>query len=109
MTVKEIAENLGFKLLAGEDGIENEVEGVYTCDLLSWVMGYAKEEHMWFTVMGNLNSIAVASLRDISAIVLTENASLDDNAKSKADQIGMPVYVTDKDSASAVIAVNALL
>ena len=41
MTVKEVAERLGFSLLAGEESYGREVESVYCCDLLSFVMGRA--------------------------------------------------------------------
>lgn len=103
MTVQEIANKLNFKLLAGEDGVTNQVESLYTCDLLSLVMGSATENQLWFTVMGNVNAIAVATLKDVSAIVLTDNASLDEEAKTRANQVGMAVYVTEKDSATALI------
>lgn len=109
MTVREIAEKLQFKLLAGEGGIDNVVTSVYTCDLLSWVMVNAKENQIWFTVIGNTNSIAVATLKGVSCIVLTENASLDEDAKARAEQMNIPVFVTEKDSASALILTDKLL
>lgn len=92
MTVKEIAEKLGWKLLAGEEGQDNQAEGCYIGDLLSWVMGRAHAGNVWLTVMGNLNAIAVAALADTSCIVLCEDAALDADAKSRADREGIPVY-----------------
>ena len=68
MTVKEMAEACGWKLLAGEEGQDNEVDGCYVGDLLSWVMGRAQAGNVWLTVMGNLNAIAVAALADTSCM-----------------------------------------
>ena len=82
MTVKEMAGALGWKLLAGEDGQDNEADGCYVGDLLSWVMGRAQAGNVWLTVMGNLNAIAVAALADTSCIVLCEDSALDADAKT---------------------------
>lgn len=92
MTVKEMAEACGWKLLAGEDGQDNEIDGCYVGDLLSWVMGRAQAGNIWLTVMGNLNAIAVAALADTSCIVLCEDSALDADAKNRADMQGIPVY-----------------
>ena len=92
MTVKEMAEALGWNLLAGEDGADNLIDGCYVGDLLSWVMARAQSGNVWITVMGNVNAIAVATLTDVSCIVLTENAALDQDAAKKAEMQGIPVY-----------------
>lgn len=95
MTIQELAGVCGWKLLAGEDGQDNPVDGCYVGDLLSWVMGRAQSGNVWLTVMGNLNAIAVAALADTSGIVLCEDAALDADAKKRADMQGIPVYVCE--------------
>ncbi len=66
---------------------EREVLGGYSGDLLSWVMGRAKSDYAWITIMTNVNVLAVASLADVSCIIITENAEISDElisiAKSK--------------------------
>ncbi len=89
------------KIVAPDE--DREISGIYAGDLLSWVIGRAKEDDIWFTVMGNVNAIAVASLADCTAIVLTEGSLLDDDAKEKAISAGINVYKTDKTTAAAVI------
>ena len=69
MTVKEVAERLGFSLLAGEASYGREVESVYCCDLLSFVMGRAPADSAWVTVMGNVNAMAVSMLADRKSVV----------------------------------------
>ena len=47
-------------------------------------MSHAKCGDCWFTVMGNVNAVAVAVLSDCAAIVLCENSTLDGDALEKA-------------------------
>ena len=94
MTVKELCEKLELKILV-EGDLDREITGGYCGDLLSWVMGRAKENSVWLTVMGNVNAIAVAVLADVSAIVLTENSALDSEALERAKQRGVNIYSTE--------------
>lgn len=96
MQIKEMAQKLDWKLLAGAEAEENEVTGCYLGDLLSWVMGRAQSGDVWITVMGNVNAIAVAVLTDVSAIVLADNAALDEEARIKAEAQGVAVYSSEK-------------
>lgn len=98
MTVGRLAEKLELELLAGGRGIKNEIKGGYTGDLLSWVMGRAKSGDALITVMGNVNAVAVAVLAELSCIVLAENAALDDEARQKAEQQGVPVLRSEKNA-----------
>lgn len=97
MTVLEFAEKFNMKLLTGDEP-GREIKDCYIGDLLSWVMGRAPADSAWLTVMGNINSIAVATLADVSCIVLVENAPLDDNARQKAEMHGVNILATDKNS-----------
>ncbi len=99
MTVKELKESLDLKYLCGDElAEEKDINGCYCGDLLSWVMSRAEEGNVWLTVMGNVNSIGVAVLADISCIILTENASLDEDAKTRAEQQGVIILTTPKNS-----------
>ena len=99
MTVNELKQALDLKYLCGEE-IDNkkEIDGCYCGDLLSWVMSRAEPGNIWLTVMGNVNSIGVAVLADISCIVLTENAALDEDALNRANQQGVIILTTNKNS-----------
>ena len=82
MTVQDIIEKLNLKVFV-EGDVDREVTDCYIGDLLSWVMGRAPADSAWLTVMGNINSIAVATLADVSCIILVENAALDADAKGR--------------------------
>ncbi len=108
MNLKDVVNHFSFTPLVVEDEDRN-IAGIYAGDLLSWVMGRAKEDDLWFTVMGNTNAIAVASLADCTAIVLTEGAGLDEDAKQRAISAGVNVYATDKTTAQAIIHISKYL
>lgn len=97
MTVRESIEKLNLNILV-EGDLQREITDCYIGDLLSWVMGRAPEDSAWLTVMGNINAIAVATLADVSCIVLTENAALDDNAKAKAQAVGVTILQSEENS-----------
>lgn len=95
MNMQQLAEKLGWKRLTECDGADRDVCGCYCGDLLSWVMGRAKADDVWLTVMGNINAIAVATLADVSGIVLVESAALDAEALMRANQQEVAIYATE--------------
>lgn len=99
MTVNELKEKLQLTYLCGENiAHEKEIDGCYCGDLLSWVMSRAESGNIWLTVMGNVNSIGVAVLADISCIILTENAPLDEDAKKRAEENDVVILTSQKNS-----------
>lgn len=93
MTTTKLQASCGFVPQTGED--TRPIEGIFCGDLLSWAMGRAKAGDAWFTVMGNVNTIAVASLADCACVVLCHDATLDENARQRAQQQGIWVFTTD--------------
>ena len=58
-------------------------------------MSKAPADGVWVTVMGNKNTLAVASLTDIACIVLAEGVSLDEGTLAKAKEEGIAVLATE--------------
>ena len=108
MTVNELKEKLNLKVLV-EDDLDREVTDCYVGDLLSWVMGRAPADSAWLTVMGNINSIAVATLADVACIILVENAALDENARVKADMHGVNILTTPENSYRLAVEISKLI
>lgn len=108
MTVKELIDKLDLTILV-EDDLDREVTDCYVGDLLSWVMGRAPADSAWLTVMGNINSIAVATLADVSCIILVENAALDDNARQKAEMHGVNILTTEENSYRLAVKISGLI
>ena len=78
MTVSQLVTNLSLDVLA-LPAPTREVVGVYAGDLLSWVMGRAEEGNAWATIMTNQNVLAVATLTDVSCVIICENCAVDQN------------------------------
>ena len=108
MTVKDFIEKQNLKVLV-EGELDREITSCYIGDLLSWVMGRAPEDSAWLTVMGNIKSIAVANLADVSCIVLVENAALDDEAKAKAEMHGVTILSTDLNSYELAVELSKMI
>jgi hypothetical protein len=85
MTVQELSEKCGFSAVALPCP-SKEVNGCYIGDLLSWVMGRAKENDAWITIMSNQNVIAVASLADVACVILAEGVTADPELVSLATE-----------------------
>lgn len=110
MNVKQLQEQLDLTFLCGEAiAPEKEINGCYCGDLLSWVMSRAEAGNIWLTVMGNVNSIGVAVLADISCIILTENAALDEDAKKRAEENDVVILTTSKNSYSVAAEISRLI
>ncbi len=87
MTVEKLAEALNWKAISLSEP-DREITGGYCGDLLSWVMGRAESGDCWFTIMSNINVVAVAHLTDVACVVFTEGvmpeASVIERAKTNA-------------------------
>lgn len=108
MTVREFAGKIGLQT-AVEADLDREITGGYCGDLLSWVMSRAQSGDCWFTVMGNINAVAVSVLADCACIVLCENAPLDDAAKQKAQQQGVNILLSEQNAYTLSSALSKLL
>lgn len=108
MTIQNFAQQLGFNTLCMPEP-EREINGVYIGDLLSWVMGKAESGNVWITIMSNMNIMAVASLTDVSAILLTENVEPDADALKTAEAKGINILSTPLSSYEAAAKIAGAL
>jgi predicted transcriptional regulator len=95
MKVKELVEKANLKVFSGEQGLDNEISGGYTCDLLSDVMGHAEAGTVWITLQTHKNVMAIASLKELAAIVLVKGSKPDDDTLAQSNEEKIPVLGTD--------------
>ena len=107
MTVNQLTAELSLTPITVPDG-DREVEGVYIGDLLSWVMGRAQGDNAWITIMSNLNIVAVATLADVSCIILAEGVTPDGQVIETAASKGVNILSTDKTAYKVASALAAL-
>lgn len=108
MTVKELSADAHFSVLSMPCP-DREIHGAYAGDLLSWVMGRAQADNVWFTIMSNINVAAVASLADVSCVVLTEGVTLPDDVLCAAKQKSINVFSTTLTTFEAAVYVSKCL
>ena len=108
MTVNDLLLNENFSAITLPDG-EREISDVYIGDLLSWVMGRAKADDAWITIMSNVNILAVASLADSACIILAEGVTVDESIKMTALDKEINILSTDMSIYEAAVALNDML
>ncbi len=107
MTVSELVKTGDFNALAIPEP-DREINGVYIGDLLSWVMGSACADNAWITIMSNVNVIAVASLADVSCVILSEGVTLEEDVLNTASQKGINVLSSDCTTYEIAVMLNKL-
>jgi predicted transcriptional regulator len=98
MKITDIIDTLELKVLSGHNGLINTIRGGYVSDLLSDVIGNAKEGQVWITLQTHQNIIAVASLKDISAVIIVKGAIPEADTIKKSNIENIPVLSTDLDT-----------
>lgn len=98
MIVKELVEKLNLNVVAGENNLGNEIMSGFVGDLLSVVMGKAKEGCAWITIQSHINIVAVATLVNVGCIIVTEGFLVEELAIEKANEEDIPILTTKESS-----------
>ena len=91
MTVNDIVKMLDLEVFCGKQGLTNPITGGYTSDLLSDVMGHADEGNIWITLQTHKNIMAIASLKDLAAIILVKGLKPEKDTLEKSNEEGIPI------------------
>ena len=94
MKVSEIVEKLGLTVFSGHKGLDREIKGGYVSDLLSDVMGNAKEGEVWITLQVHQNVMAIATLKDLAAVILVNGLEPQENTMKHSNDENIPVLGT---------------
>lgn len=96
MNVKDLADRLKLEVCCGSAGLNREVKGGYTSDLLSDVMGNAEEGNIWITLQTHKNTMAIASLKELAAIVLVKGYQPEEDTFRESEAEGIPILSTSE-------------
>ncbi len=94
MKLTEIIERLGLQIISGAEFVDREVKGGYVSDMLSDVLKNASEGDLLVTLQVHLNVIAIASMKEIVAIIIVNNRQPDQDTLDKAVTEQIPVLGT---------------
>ncbi len=95
MQVRDILTILDLKIFGGIQGLDREISGGYTSDLLSDVMGHADNGRIWITLQTHKNVIAVASLKELAAVILIKGLEPDADMLAQAEEEGISILGTN--------------
>ncbi len=98
MKVSDLVEKFDLKVFSGENGLQNEIKGGYVSDLLSDVMGNAAEGEVWITLQTHQNVMAIASLKDLAAVILVKDLQPDEDTLKHSKEEGIPLLGTSMET-----------
>ena len=97
MLVSELVEKLSLSVLC-EGDLSRQINGCYCSDLLSHCMSNIESGNLWVTVQVNINIVAIAVLTELSAIIISQDMSVDESVLSKAKEEGVTILATPMSS-----------
>ena len=95
MKVSDIVKDLKLEIKTEKGNMEAEVKGGYSSDLLSDVVANCHEGYVWITLQIHQNIVAVATMKDISAVILVNNRQPDADTIKKANEYKINILVSD--------------
>ncbi len=91
LTLSDLVKPFGLKIEAGKDRLRDEVTGGYASDLLSDVIAHSRKGNVWITIQTHPNIVAVATMKELSGIILTGGRQPEAETIQKAEQEGIPI------------------
>lgn len=98
MILKDIIQKLNLSVYAGKEHLEKNISGGYVSDLLSDVMGFSSENQIWITLQTHKNTVAIASLKDLAAIIMVKGLKPDEETIKHAEEENIPILGTHKET-----------
>lgn len=108
MKVKDILLSKDFNLITDKSGINNEIKGIFSSDLLSHVMGNANIGNILVTVLNNINVLGVASLLDLSCVIFSHSIKVNNEVVIKANELNIPLLSTKLPTVATVLTLNKM-
>jgi hypothetical protein len=93
VTIHEAALALGCEIVQDQFG-DGDLAGAYTSDLLSDVMANAKDGGALITIQAHKNTVAVATLVNITAIIVCNSRPIPQDMLDSAKDEGIAVLLT---------------
>jgi hypothetical protein len=95
MKLIELVQKLNLSVRSAKEYLQREITGGYASDLLSDVLANSEEGNIWITLQIHQNIIGVASMKDLSGIILVNGREPEPETIEKAQIENIPVMVSD--------------
>ncbi len=94
MNIRDVVEALSLEVRTTKGDTGRTITGCYISDLLSDVMANAKEGEVWITLQTHPNIVAVAALKNLSGIIITNKRTPEEETMKKAEGEGIVIAVS---------------
>ena len=94
MNIREVVDSLSLDVKTSQGDLGRIVTGCYISDLLSDVMANAKEGEVWITLQTHPNIVAVAALKNLAGIIITNKRTPEEETLKKAEDERIAVAVS---------------
>ncbi len=96
MRISEIIKELNLTVLTGGDFLDRDVIGGYVSDMLSDVLANSNKGNIWITLQTHLNIISVASVKELSSIIIVKGRKPDEDSLKKAEEEKIIILSSDE-------------
>ena len=94
MKLNDIVNKLPLKVNSYNEGLQKDVSGGYSSDLLSDVLANSMQGNVWITLQTNLNIVAVASVKNLAGIIIVGNKKPPEETLKKAEEEKITIMTT---------------
>ncbi|MCX8043951.1 MAG: DRTGG domain-containing protein [Desulfobacterota bacterium] len=95
MTVNDIVQAIPCTVTSCPAHLDRMVTGAYVGDILSDVAAHAASGMLWITRQVHVTIVAIASLKELAAILIVNGAVPDPVTCARAEKEQVPILVTD--------------
>ena len=94
MRLSELVKELGLTVVSDGGDIDREITGGYASDLMSDAIAHANAGDLWVTLQVHVNVVAIASMKEIGAVLLTQDRQPLAETVEKAKVERIPILVS---------------
>lgn len=94
MTVKDVMDVLGARVLAGEDHLDREVRSACGSDMMSDVLAFSKDHSILLTGLCNPQVIRTAEMLDIVCVIFVRGKKPDETILKMASERNLVILET---------------
>ena len=91
MLLNDIIRELELEVFCGSSRLEVDIRRGFASDLMSDVIANAEAGDIWVTLQVHLNTVAIASMKDLGAILLTQDRKPLPETTAKAEKEEIPI------------------
>lgn len=94
MTVKDVRDVLGARVLVGEDHLDREIRSACGSDMMSDVLAFSKDHSVLLTGLCNPQVIRTAEMLDIVCVIFIRGKKPDEMVLKMAEDRGLVILET---------------